>query len=287
MIFIIKPARPLKYWLAEIKDYFAKQVRWSYSLPLLTGLFLFIGSFTAFKSQIAVVYPFAFDIDFHKLDVFLHFGRAPWEWLHEFFSHPVWSIVFGYIYNLWFFIIIYAFFLACFGYRQYELGIRYLIASLLLWSVAGNGLALIFSSAGPCFYGLLELGSDPYAGLMAELNKISETYSPILTLNVQNMLWEGYQSHTSGETGGISAFPSLHVASSVLVARTAFAQKLSIRWFLVVFAAMILIGSVYLGWHYAVDGYAGIVLGLCAWWVSGPISRWYINRADFVRSKGI
>ena len=52
---------------------------------------------------------------------------------------------------------------------------------------------------------------------------------------------------------------------------------------LIVYGAVILVGSVHLGWHYAVDGYAGIVMAMVAWWLAGPIvARW--DRTEWVRS---
>jgi len=49
-----------------------------------------------------------------------------------------------------------------------------------------------------------------------------------------------------------------------------------------VFAVLILLGSVMLGWHYAIDGYAGALGVLALWWFSGHIVRWLgqIGRRD-------
>lgn len=281
MVFKIRPENPLKYWIGEIVSFFAIDKRAMYGLPLLLGFYIFIGAFSAFKSEITVFQPFYYDKDFHDLDVWLHFGRMPWEWLHGFFSQPIWSVIINFNYHLWFFVLFSSIFLACFSCSNPTLGIRYLIASMLLWSVAGNALATYFSSAGPCYYGFLDLGDNPYAGLMERLNDISETYSPILALNVQNLLWEEYQSNTSYMTGGITAFPSMHVASSLLIALVAFSINRILGWVMIVFTLLILIGSVHLGWHYAVDGYVSIFLTIIAWWASKPIATWYVKRAQF------
>jgi membrane-associated phospholipid phosphatase len=42
-----------------------------------------------------------------------------------------------------------------------------------------------------------------------------------------------------------------------------------------VYCAIILVGSVHLGWHYAVDGYAGLALAAVCWWASGHFARWH------------
>ena len=41
-----------------------------------------------------------------------------------------------------------------------------------------------------------------------------------------------------------------------------------------IFAGVIFIGSVHLGWHYAVDGYVGFALALAVWWASKPLATW-------------
>jgi membrane-associated phospholipid phosphatase len=62
---------------------------------------------------------------------------------------------------------------------------------------------------------------------------------------------------------GIAAMPSLHVAAVVLFAR--FLARLSILAGIVgaLYAVAIAVGLVLLQWHYAVDGYAGILLAVC------------------------
>jgi membrane-associated phospholipid phosphatase len=49
-------------------------------------------------------------------------------------------------------------------------------------------------------------------------------------------------------------------------------------WFFAVYAIVILVGSVHLGWHYAVDGYAGIFIAGFSWWLAGIVARWVAAR---------
>jgi hypothetical protein len=39
------------------------------------------------------------------------------------------------------------------------------------------------------------------------------------------------------------------------------------------FLALMLLGSVHLGWHYAIDGYAGIAGTIVLWWGCGRLLR--------------
>jgi membrane-associated phospholipid phosphatase len=38
-----------------------------------------------------------------------------------------------------------------------------------------------------------------------------------------------------------------------------------------IFAAIIMLGSVVLGWHYALDGYAGILISVAIWKITGVV----------------
>ena len=64
---------------------------------------------------------------------------------------------------------------------------------------------------------------------------------------------------------GIGAMPSLHVAAHAFLAL--FARKRSRPLFIFFAAATVLTfyGSLVTGWHYAVDGYAGLLLAVLCW----------------------
>ncbi len=283
MMFFAKPERPFKFWIAGVGEFLSLRANFIYGLPLLLGFYVFTVSFSGFKNYITIINPFAYDEFFHNIDVALHMGKMPWEILHRFFDHPFWASLLNINYHFWFFLIFYAFFISFFGRKSPELSIRYIIASLLLWAIVGNGLAMIFSSAGPCYYGLLELGADPYSPLMDRLRLIDEKYTPLMALDMQNLLWENYSNDESRLAQGISAFPSLHVASSVLLACAGFAYRPLVGWIMALFALLILLGSVYLAWHYAVDGYASVFFGVFAWYASKPLAKLYINRASYLK----
>ncbi|WP_348626143.1 phosphatase PAP2 family protein [Mesorhizobium sp. LNJC403B00] len=84
----------------------------------------------------------------------------------------------------------------------------------------------------------------------------------------QDIVWSGYIGATPGSLG-ISAFPSMHVAMAVLFALYATRRSRLAGLLMWAFAAIIMVGSVVLGWHYAVDGYASVLISIAIWKACG------------------
>jgi len=59
-----------------------------------------------------------------------------------------------------------------------------------------------------------------------------------------------------------------------------FAASRVIGWTLVLYTAAMLVGSVHLGWHYAIDGIAGIALAIIFWRISARVTRWWLARTE-------
>ena len=152
------------------------------------------------------------------------------------------------------------------------LRLRFLLSFLLVWSVVGSLFAVLLSSAGPVFYGQVTGLEDPFAELMGYLAAATEV-SPVWALNTQDMLWTSYQQNAPGFGHGISAMPSVHVALAVQLAIMGWHSSKSLGLLLTGFALMIQIGSVHLGYHYAIDGYLGALLAGGIRYAVGPLSR--------------
>ena len=73
---------------------------------------------------------------------------------------------------------------------------------------------------------------------------------------------------------GISAMPSILVASSVLFALVAWRANRVLGWIFWAYAAAVMLGSVHLAWHYALDGYLGAALTVLIWRLAG----WWLDR---------
>lgn len=238
---------------------------------IANGVF-FVG-FLAIKKAIPLANPFAWDESFMRLDRVLHFGWLPHEILAPLFQYPFATFAINVVYNWWFLVLIACFFWQGFARTDSALRQQYLLSYLLTWFLGTLVLGTILSSAGPCFYGFIVDGADPYAPLMDYLKAANGIY-PIWAIPTQDILW---QSHIAGfgEIEGVSAMPSMHVATTILFFLLAFAAgKRRIGWLLVGFSVAIFLGSVLLAWHYAVDGYLGALIALACWKFSG----WIVHR---------
>jgi hypothetical protein len=219
-----------------------------------------------------LIRPFALDRRLSELDLLLHGGVAPWVWLQTVFGHPLLTAALNLAYHLWFFIMFALAYWLVFSSERAALRMQFLVSFVLSWSLLGNLLAVLFSSAGPCYFGYVLEGPNPYAAQMQALY-LADSEVPLLALRVQEMLWQDHRSGTSLSGMAISAMPSMHVASSVLMALAGWRLNRAAGIALTAFAALIMIGSVHLGWHYAVDGYVGAAGAALLWKLTGWLQQ--------------
>lgn len=137
---------------------------------------------------------------------------------------------------------------------------RFVALHALVWVLLVNVLALAFLSAGPVYHDRL-VGSEMFGGLDAALASSGVSGSYMGTM--QAFLWSSYVAGTQEAGTGISAFPSVHVGMATVFALYLFERA---HWLAVpglVIVATFQFFSVYLGWHYTIDGYVSItVMGL-------------------------
>ncbi len=238
---------------------------------LVNGIF-FVGFLAIKKAIPAVNGGFAFDQTFMEMDRFLHFGSLPHEWLQPLLGSQLGLFLINVIYNLWFVVLLGCYFWFGFSKQDSFLRQRYLTAYLMAWFLGTCVLGTLLSSAGPCFYGFVSEGSNPYGELMTSLRAANEVF-PIWAVPTQDTLWQTYLAG-HGDVEGVSAMPSMHVGSSVLF--VCLALGWGRRWFInftIPFALAIFAGSIILGWHYAVDGYMGGLVAWFSWWLAGKLHK--------------
>ena len=272
-------------WRLVGTEFFARE-RILLALPIIAIWPILARAFSLVKALIPAIHPFSLDPFFHQLDRVLHVGFDPWTLLQPVLGYPAVTWAIDVLYALWFFVMYFALLLQITSTRDRRLRLRFLLSSVLAWTLLGSLGAFLLSSAGPCYFGAVTGSPDPYAPLMTYLRDTvqnahlsilgHELSSQLVAVRVQDFLWDGYQNGAGGFGQGISAAPSMHVASTWLVARML--QAYGRRWLAICgwsFFAVILVGSVHLGWHYAVDGYisiagAWIIWRAVGWWLDRP-----------------
>jgi hypothetical protein len=241
--------------------------------PVAVAFLFFMAAFTAFKNMIPLVQPYVWDPSLARLDRTLHFGADPWRILHPILGHGSVTAAVNVVYNLWFLVFFAVLYHQMFSTRDPERRARFFRAFFLTWMVNGTLLAMIFSSAGPCYYGLVAGTPDPFAELNAYLSSSAAEGWLVWAPETQRVLWEAYRSNSGGVGSGISAMPSVHVALAFLFVLMFWREGGWVRAAFTAFFAVILLGSVHLAWHYAVDGYLAMSTTALIWWATGWRTR--------------
>ncbi|HEX2593586.1 MAG TPA: phosphatase PAP2 family protein [Rhizomicrobium sp.] len=239
-----------------------------HALVTMTPLMI---AFAAMKEAIPEIHPFSWDHTFYQWDSWLGAGTPWWMWLQPVLGYPIITTAINAIYDLWFAVMFGSLFWMAFAKDNTALRIQFLLAFAFSWFIAGNVLATIFSSAGPCFYRGIVGGTDPYAAQMFYL-RTTAAHWPVWSVQIQDLLWHSYATG-DGAVRGISAMPSMHLVIAALSACLGWRINRFWGWALTGFTAIVYVGSIHLAWHYASDGIAGIALAVAFWWFAGWIVR--------------
>ena len=252
---------------------------------------LVASSLTIIKTLLPDLVPYYLDEMFMKMDLSLHFGVAPWELLQPFLGYTFVTFVINVIYNFWFFMQLIVVMWQIVAFNKPRLRMQFLLSYVLVWMFLGSFMAIALSSAGPCFFGNVTHMPDPFEPLFQYLNQtnniLAEYDLSLWALETQKYLWEHYLDSTVGMGSGISAMPSMHISIAVLLV---FLGRCSNRWLYLLFsvhAILIFIGSIHLGWHYAVDGYLAFVATYVVWKVSGYLVRNLPETGPVMLKKGM
>jgi hypothetical protein len=221
-------------------------------MPVLSVHFLL-------KSFIHLVNPRTWDAALWDLDRAVCFGMSPSLFLTGLFANPWFLETLDLVYSrLYFFLIVLSVPLLL-VLPTLPRRMAFLTAYMSIW-IAGSVLYLAFPSWGPVF-------------VVSSVFSDSLHYMPA-TVGVQSILFEEISSLVRDplgprqvQFGCVAAFPSLHLA---VVTVFAVASRWTSRpWFVgnALAVLVMLIGSVVTGYHYLIDGWAGIALGLLACWM--------------------
>lgn len=207
--------------------------------------------------------PFYLDGLLADLDVSLH-GGNPGEMLHALLpdeaAYPI-LVLYGPVWAcLWFGVFIFASLQPDDALRD-----RFFWTMTISFILLGTLLATALSSVGPIFYERV-YEVDRFAGLVAQLET---SIAGDAMASLSDFLFRNYSEDGARFGTGISAMPSVHLL--VVTLNACFLGSVNrllgvLSW---VYVACILAGSVYLGWHYALDGYVSITVVSFVWWAAG------------------
>ena len=122
-----------------------------------------------------------------------------------------------------------------------------MLSYFLLWTLVGPVIHVLVPAAGPVFFERLGYG-----------HQFAALWLPDEMVKMTDFLWYYYSSGDRfGPGSGISAMPSLHIATTAWMVIAVHAHARRWTWPMAAVGTLIFLLSVSLGWHYAVDGLVG------------------------------
>lgn len=223
-------------------------------------------SFMLVKPMLNYMVHFWADPFLAEIDRALFLGHDPWRFLSWLNSRP-----FAIFYHRgWFAMMILTLLVVLRASPSAERS-AVLLSYFVLWSLLAPLIHTLLPAAGPIFYSQMGYG-DRFAGLQA----VSETKE------AAEYLWIVYSGQGFGPGSGISAMPSMHIATTawMIIAFYVLAR----RWLVPIAVAGVLIFllSISLGWHYAIDGIVGAACAALCY----TMLRAYYRREHWRRSLG-
>jgi hypothetical protein len=235
------------------------------TLRLVAGAALVVFTYGWIKLVVPVYHPRLFDQELWDLDQALGAGAAPTVLLLSLFGNDVFLRTIDWLYaNIFFASTIVA---AAYFFSDPRKSVRIGFANgyAVLW-IVGAWLYLAVPSLGPA-YAFKDLWM-----VHGETLRITQTYQALLMRNYQNVL-----RAAAGEPAGpitivfgIGAFPSLHVGFQTYVFLWMRRLWTSGEVLFAIFAVAIFLGSMITGWHYLVDGLAGLVMAYACYRICFP-----------------
>lgn len=169
---------------------------------------------------------------------------------------PIWIGLTGYVQLL----------VPLFGSRRFAATLA--LAMMLTWLIGGFVVAYLLPSAGPIFAHLVspEFG-DRFAALHPSLRELAPPGSYML--QGIDYLHAGLADPGAMAGTGISAMPSMHVATVAIFWFAARGSVFAIP--AAIFAAIIFVGSIHSGYHYALDGAVSALIAWGCWRISSRL----------------
>ncbi len=275
----VKNTKPGKRWFFEVMENFERStlgyLRSDRCMDGVVGLFIMFPMsffFCIAKGLIPTLHKYTIDPKLAAADKWVHFGHYPHEYLAPWIERHQMAAAIDAFYLTWFLVVFLVLDFAIFLDGDRLRRMRFLWTYNISWIVLGNFLALFMASVGPLFFADFYHVHDPYTDLVRHLHA-QDKIEHLAIFDIGN-LELGYTR--GGEVinmNALSAMPSMHIAiAALLVFYTARFNRI-LAFVFAIYCALIMVSSVYLGWHYALDGYVAIAGTWLIWWLSGPLLK--------------
>jgi hypothetical protein len=240
-------------------------------------IFVVLFAYCTLKSIIPVVNPRLYDEQFNTIDHFLFLKRYPTElaltWI------PLSCIGFlSFGYTFYFLLKMFAFSSVYCAVSDKRVFHR-MVFAFSLTLIIGMGIYFLFPAQGPIYY------------YPKQFERIQAPMSETRTYRIQRNLWTVYEQvkqHTpnefyeltkeSGIRNGVAAFPSLHIAISCVLLYFLYRYHRVTFWICFFPFWLMVIATIYFGWHYVVDNIAGFVLAC--------LVLYFMNRLSLMTQTG-
>jgi hypothetical protein len=286
----------------------------SLSLPYLTAAFflrtlkrvvLTLGTiylFVHLKNVILFWHHANFDRLFWNLDRQLHAGIQPNIWAMSLISpHQDLAVLIDWLYIRYFHYSLIAALIFLLEPRGRKLSEQFFLAYSLMWFLGGLWY-IALPTDGPC-YAVLSNYSIPQEHryhffkfpvtedippeYVQEYSSAKIWYAKLF----QEKLWVDRQAFLDGKQlpgvfYGIAAMPSLHVSAVALIMIFFFRTSILAGLIAALYTAVVFFGSIFLQWHYAVDGYAGLLLAVFVSLLSTRLPELWPEEAEAASATG-
>ncbi len=232
------------------------------SLRLWLVFIVFTFSYVWLKVCVPLVNPRLWDQALWRLDTLLHLGFSPSLFMVELTQGTLLAPWLDRWYGWWLLSISIGLAFFC-SYPTQLARRQFLFSCVVLWTM-GAWIYMAIPALGP-IYAFNEIWQQ----ILPEIPHADAGHQ-LLWGNYQRVLagWESGQLRAFKPALGVAAMPSLHVGGHWLL--MLWARRLARPLFMPAVVGMFLtfLGSLVTGWHYAVDGYIGIVLAQSAYWLA-------------------
>jgi len=229
-----------------------------------------VGVYGAIKLVVPIYNHHLYDRQLWELDRAMCGGFAPVVFTVNLFSQPRVLTFFDQAYARIFFSSLNIAFMYVMSHPSRRVRVAFSDGNALMWSI-GAWLYMLVPSLGPAYF-----FPDVWMPIRAYM-PVTNVFHAALIQNYQNMLLL-MRTGSARVTYlyGVAAFPSLHVAFQTFVFFWMRRLWISGQVLFGAFSLIILIGSMITGWHYLIDGLAGIALAALSYWI--PAHLWRVGR---------